>query len=103
MNKIIKNSIFIVFLIMLNACSSNLNDKNTSNKNNITDPNLLYKSAISEIEKQQYINATPILNEIVDKYPLSNQAIQSQIMLAFVDYLQMNYDESIFKFNPLTL
>ena len=101
MNKIIKNSIIIVFLIMLNGCSSNLNDKNISNKNDIPDPNLLYKSAISEIEKKQYINATPILNEIVAKYPLSNQAIQSQIMLAFIDYLQMNYDESIFKFNRI--
>ena len=54
MNKIIKNSIFIVFLIILNACSSNLKNKNISDKNNIADPNMLYESAISEIEKKQY-------------------------------------------------
>ena len=101
MNKIIKKTLVILILILVTACSNKSNDKNISDKTKITDPNSLYKSAILEIEKTQYINATPILNEIVIKYPLSNQAIQSQIMLAFIDYLQMNYDESIFKFNRI--
>ena len=98
MNKIIKKTIFIVFLIVLTACSDKVNNKNISNKNNIKDPIILYKSAILEIEKKQYMEAIPILNEISIKYPLSNEAIQSQIMLAFIDYLQMNYDESVLKF-----
>ena len=101
MNKIIIKTINIVFLIVLTACSSKISDKNISNKNNIKDPNILYKSAILEIEKEQYTEAIPILNEIASKYPLSNEAIQSQIMLAFIDYLQMSYDEAIFKFNRI--
>ena len=101
MNKIIKKTILIVVLMVLIACSSKSNNKVIANEKNISDPNLLYKSAILEIEKNEFTKATPLLNEIVSKYPLSNQAIQSQIMLAFVDYLQMNYDESIFKFNRI--
>ena len=101
MNKIIKKTIVFVFLIVLTACSNKVNDKNISNKNYIKDPNILYKSAILEIEKKQYMEAISILIEIASKYPLSNEAIQSQIMLAFIDYLQMNYDESIFKFNRI--
>ena len=101
MNKIIKKTIVFVFLIALAACSDKVIDKNISNNNYIKDPNILYKSAILEIEKKQYMEAIPILNEIASKYPLSNEAIQSQIMLAFIDYFQMNYDESIFKFNKI--
>ena len=101
MNKIIKKTILIVVLMVLTACSSKSNNKVIANEKNISDPNLLYKSAILIIEKKDFTKATPLLNEIVIKYPLSNQAIQSQIMLAFVDYLQLNYDESIFKFNRI--
>ena len=101
MYKIIKKTLFFFVLIMIAACSGKPNDKIISTQNNINDPNLLYKSALLEIEKEQYSEATPILNEIISKYPLSNQAIQSQIMLAFIDYLQLNYDESILKFNRI--
>ena len=33
------------------------------------------------------------------KFPLSNEAIQSQIMMAFIEYLKLNYDMCNNKFN----
>ena len=43
-----------------------------------------------------------IIFENIEKiYPLSNEAIQSQIMSAFIDYARLDYDTAILKFNRL--
>ncbi len=42
-----------------------------------------------------------IFEAIEKKYPLSNEAVQAQIMSGFIDYLTMEYESAIFKFNRI--
>ena len=52
-------------------------------------------------DNQQYEEAIKIFDNIEKIYPLSNEAIQSQIMLGFIDYILLKYDDSILKFSRI--
>ena len=40
--------------------------------------------------------------ELLQKlFPLSNEAIQAEIMIGFLFYVQMDYNEAIFQFNKI--
>ena len=97
MIKIFKLSFFYLIVLFVLSCSS---QKNTNIENNET-PEYLYKLAMIELDNKNYDLAQSKFNDIEYKFPLSNEAIQSQIMDAFIDYLKMNYEESIFKFKIL--
>ena len=98
MIKIFKLSLFCLVILFVLSCSS---QKNTNIENNET-PEYLYKLAMIELDNKKYDIAQSKFKDIEYKFPLSNEAIQSQIMDAFIDYLKMNYEESIFKFNKIT-
>jgi len=105
MNKTL-NKIFVFSLVLFLISCSAKNEKNEDQLSILSEinkesSNSLYLSALNEIKNRNYAEATSILQNIDSKFPLSNEAIQSQLMLAFVDYLQMNYDEAIFKFDQL--
>ena len=100
------NKIFVFSLVFFLISCSGKNEKNVKESNILSEinkesSNSLYLSALEEIENRNYAEATSILEDIDSKFPLSNEAIQSQLMLAFIDYLQMNYDDSILKFDQL--
>ena len=39
--------------------------------------------------------------KLIELYPLSNEAIQAQIMSGFIDYGKLNYDDAIYKFSRI--
>ena len=41
--------------------------------------------------------------KIENKFPLSNEAIQSQIMSGFIEYVKMDYDRAILNFNRIII
>ena len=88
---------FIFLFICLNISCSQNNQK-TKGIDSET-PKNLYVLAMQDLEKKNYDKAKVLFNEIEFNFPLSNEAIQSQIMIAFIEYAQMNYDEAIFKLN----
>ena len=89
---------FFIFIGLNISCSqNNQNVKNTSSKT----PENLYALAMQDLEKENYEKAKVLFDEIEFNFPLSNEAIQSQIMIAFIEYAQMNYDEAIFKLNRI--
>ena len=92
------NLSFIFIIIFLNfSCSKNYEEnKKDENSENLDD---LYKLAILELDSENYDLAQSKFEDIEIKFPLSNEAVQSQIMIAFIEYVKMNYDEAIFKFN----
>ena len=92
------NLSFIFIIIFLNiSCSKNYeeNKKNGNSEN----PDDLYKLAMLDLNNENYDLAQSKFENIEIKFPLSNEAVQSQIMIAFIEYVNMNYDEAIFKFN----
>ncbi len=97
---ILKILLINIIIILFVSCSSNNNSKKVAE---IQKPSELYKQATVSIGKSEYETASNILNQITQLYPLSNEAIQSEIMLAFISYLNMNYEDAIFQFNKLIL
>ena len=95
------NKIFLLFFSVLSifSCSNNSN-LNTIDKDTET-PEYFYAEALSEFDNQNYDLALEKFSEIEIKFPLSNEAIQSQIMSGFIEYLRLNYNEAIFKFSRI--
>ena len=94
-----KNLIFLLVCLFLINCSS----KDEINESQVVFESAenLYRQARIHFEKEEYELAAEVYNEIVKNYPLSNEAIQSQIMNAFIDYVSLNYDEAIFKLSKI--
>ena len=88
---------FNTFII---SCSKN---KISSEKKSdeITSPEELYEIAIKELKEDKLGDARIKFENIEKKFPLSSRAIQSKINLAFIDYLNLNYNESIYGFNAI--
>jgi len=98
MNKISKLLIMVTCFIFMISCS-NKEEQGVTIDNISGSPEELYKLAMIELESNNYDLAKTKFEQIEIKFPLSNEAVQSQIMSAFIEYAQMNYDEAIFKFN----
>ena len=92
--------IFLILLIgFLTGCS------NTTKKDVesvvILEPEKMYSEALIEFENKNYILAGEKFHEIELKFPLSSEAIQSQIMIAFIEYIKLEYDISILKLEKI--
>ena len=97
-----KFSFIIIVLFTALGCSNNLSNKSKSNELiEILSADDLYINAMNDFDNQQYEQAETKFQKIVRIYPLSNEAIQSQIMSGFIDYINIDYDSAIFKFNKL--
>ena len=89
---------FLLFICLNISCSQkNQNIKDT----NIKTPENLYVLAMKYLNEENYNLAKVQFNKIEFNFPLSNEAVQSQIMITFIEYAQMNYDEAIFKSNRI--
>ena len=93
-------SLLLCFLTIFN-CSSNDNKVDKSLTNNQETADLMYIDAMNKFNKKQLNEAIIIFKEIERLYPLSNEAIQSQIMSGFIDYGNLNYDDAIYKFSRI--
>ena len=98
MKNLSKLAFIFLFICLIISCSQN--NQNVKNINSET-PENLYALAMQNLEKENYEKAKVLFDEIEFNFPLSNEAIQSQIMTAFIEYAQMNYDEAIFKLNRI--
>ena len=91
-----------MLLLVCISCSSIDKDTNTrSNEIILEDPENLYKIAKFTFDKQEYELARTQFSEIKKLFPLSNEAIQSEIMIAFINYIQMDYDNAILNFKKI--
>ena len=88
------SAIFIVF-----NCSAN---KEKADKiKDIETAESLYINAIYNFDVKKYELALKDFAKIEKIYPLSNEAIQSQIMIAFIDYLSLRYEDAIYKYDKI--
>ena len=94
-----KYLILFYFLIFSFGCSSlGYNEINLS-ENDFKPPNEIYLEAKIYFDEQNYQLAEEKFNEIKKIYPLSNEAIQSEIMIGFIHYLQMDYETAVGHFS----
>src|SRR5689334_8254387 len=79
-------SLIFVFILMSSGCSSSKIDPN--------DPALLFRDAQEEIESEHYLLALEKLRSIRNKFPYSKYAVDAQLRIADVYYLQELYAEA---------
>ena len=94
----IKKLICLIFLGILISCSSSNNINNNDNNKVLIEPENLYKIAIISFDNENIDLARDQFLEIMKLFPLSNEAIQSEIMIAFIDYVKMDYEKSILNY-----
>ena len=92
--------IFICLLLVAN-CSSNKNQIGAQKNEKQDTADIMYIKAMEMFNENQLDQAKISFNEIERLYPLSNEAIQAQIMLGFINYANLNYEEAIFKFSRI--
>ena len=98
----IKKFICLTLLLVCISCSSI--DKDTITRSDeiiLDDPENLYKIAKLTFDQQEYELSRKQFLEIKKLFPLSNEAIQSEIMIAFISYIQMDYDNAILDFKKI--
>ena len=97
----IKATLFLFNLtIMLPIISCS--EKETIIEEGLTEtPEQLYVIAKLDLDAELYEEAKLKFENINFKFPLSNEGIQSLIMIAFIEYAQLNYDEAIYKFDRI--
>ena len=97
------NKIFISFfiLILFVSCSSSNRKITNSEENNVKTPEEIYLDAMIFYENKNYISAEEEFIKLSQLYPLSNEAIQGEIISAFIKYLQLDYDNAILKFKRI--
>ena len=89
-----------MLLYLCFGCSNNIANSNIDDDKNILDePQNLYKLAKFNFDQQNFEISRNQFIEVKKLFPLSNEAIQSEIMIAFIDYVQMDYDSAILNYN----
>ena len=84
----IKKIICLILLYLCLNCSNNNEISNNYEDNNsLSGPENLYNLAKISFDSQNFELASNQFSEIKRLYPLSNEAIQSEIMIAFIDYI----------------
>jgi len=86
---------------LINCSGNNKKDSIHSLDSQLEKPESQYTKAILLFDKTEYEKANEIFKNIERIYPLSNEAIQSQIMQGFIDYLTLDYDSGIIKFSKI--
>ena len=91
----------LLFLLIsyLTGCSNTA--KKTTESVTTRNPEIVYSEALNEFESENYNLAFEKFHEIELKFPLSNEAIQSQIMMAFIEYINLEYDSAILKLEKI--
>ena len=98
----IKKFICLILLLLCISCANtNINSNKNENKTLLNDPENLYKLAKINFDQQNYELAREQFGEIKKLFPLSNEAIQSEIMIAFISYIQMDYDNAILNYKKI--
>ncbi len=100
MNIMLKKFILLILVFFILGCNdsknlSKINKKNISTPSEIyTDANILLNNENYELAKEEFLKLTKL-------YPLSNEAIQAEIMIGFISYVKMDYDNAIIEFKRI--
>ena len=96
-----KKYLLLLFIFCLLFSCTNNNNEEINSENISVNPENLYIDAMNNFETKEYDLALEKFEKLEKIFPLSNEAVQSQIMSAFIDYIRLNYDEAIYKFNKI--
>jgi outer membrane protein assembly factor BamD len=101
MIKISKYTFLFLLFFLLIACSSKQNTPvsektQIEGKKNLAKSDIMYKKASDFLKEADYYNALIDYKILAQKYPLSKEGVQAQIMIAFIYYLQLDYNNAVY-------
>ena len=92
--------LFIIISSFIGCSPSNRSETNAQNVK-IENPSEIYIEAMQLFDTENLTSASEKFNKIIQLYPLTNEAIQSEIMISFISYLQMDYDNAILRLQKI--
>tara|TARA_B100001287_G_scaffold261136_1_gene249865 strand:- start:93 stop:893 length:801 start_codon:yes stop_codon:yes gene_type:complete len=98
-----KFAVSIILIICLACCSSSNNNQSLNKNADIKNPDEIYVIAKQYFDNKNYELSYEEFTKLKKLYPLSNEAIQAEIMIGFMSYLKMDYNSSILQFKKFTV
>ena len=89
----IKHYILILLILLFYSGCANKNEEEIDSSLE-SFPEIEYIEAKKLLDNEEFDEAFRSFSSIEKKYPLSNWALKSKIMLIFINYLKMNYEEA---------
>ena len=96
-----KKYLLFLFIFWSVFSCTNTNNEEINTENISINPEVLYIDAMKNFDAKEYDLALEKFEKLEKIFPLSNEAVQSQIMSAFIDYMRLNYEDAIYKFNRI--
>ena len=87
----------IIFVTFIIGCNNSEYIKKTEDLD-VKNPKEIYSEAYILFNEENYHLAKEEFLKITKLYPLSNEAIQAEIMIGFISYVKMDYDNAILEF-----
>ena len=97
----IKNLLILIFYCILFVGCSN-NDIAVEKTEEIKTPEEIYLIAKQFFDNKAYDLSKEEFLQLKKLYPLTNEAIQAEIMIGFISYLKMDYETAIAQFELVT-
>ena len=98
----LKKIICLMFLYLCLSCSNSNSVSNINeDKSLLNQPENLYKLAKFSFDEKEFEISRIKFMEIKKLFPLSNEAVQSEIIIAFIDYVQMDYSNAILNYKKI--
>ena len=89
----------IIFLFLLNACSS---DKNIVINKQLNNDVEIYNSGLELLKKKKFDDAIDRFTELEIQYPYSDWSARGQMLIGFSHYSNREYDEAILSLSKFT-
>ena len=102
MYSMIRFILFSLFILInfIGCSTTNIQEKKIENPE-MASPEAIYIDGMKYFNNNNYDLANEEFLRLIQLYPLSNEAIQSEIMSGFIAYIKMDYEASILKFKRI--
>ena len=89
---------FLIILLITTSCSNKDDITVSKNFEDVKNPEEIYVLAKNYFDNKNYDLSYEEFLELKKLYPLSNEAIQAEIMIGFINYLKMDYESAELQF-----
>ena len=99
----IYKSLFLLLLITIIASCSSINENQIADNEKKETPENMYVEGKLLLNDENFIESKLKFNQLIKLFPLSNEAIQAEILIGFIDYANMEYENAVMNFQRIIL
>ena len=97
----LKNNLIILIVLSCIGCGNQKDSLKFKEETEFREPQEIYIDAKNLFDSNNFDLANDEFVELTKLFPLSNEAIQAEIMIGFISYIRMDYEKSIFQFEKI--